>query len=161
VLQAGAVGQAAARGLMQQVVWALRRRYIAGEFEIDGTSLRQQVSARLDVALGKGSMTGSSLRYVTQAAGLTVLTDIDYPTKGTAQLRYSHHVVSGTLDEHVGLFDPRMLLKDASLFDLLGGPQAQWSCMTNADIPAAVEALADFCVEFLESVPKIVQVAKG
>jgi hypothetical protein len=96
----------------------------------------------------------------TQVAGVTVLTDIDLLPKGTAQLRYSYSVLSTTPDDRVGTLDPRILLKDASPFDLLGGPQAKWSCLTNADIPAAVEALADFSLESLDIVTKIIHVAK-
>jgi hypothetical protein len=143
-----------------KVVWELRRRYMAGAFKIDAESLHQQVSDRLDVALGKGSLNGGVLRYETRVAGVTVLTNIDLLPKGTAQLRYSYSVLSSTADDRVGTFDPRILLKDASPFDLLGGPQATWSCLTSADIPAAVEALADFSLESLDIVTKIIQAAK-
>jgi hypothetical protein len=53
-----------------------------------------------------------------------------------------------------------MLLSRASLFDLLGGPEAEWSCLTDADVPAAVDALADFCTEFLAEVPRILEAAR-
>jgi hypothetical protein len=144
-----------------KVVWELRQRSLRGDFKINAKELRGLVKARLDRDLGKGTVVSGVLRYPTSVGGLAVFTDVDYPTKGTAQLRYGHSIAAGSPDERVGIFDRRVLLKDASLFDLMGGPQAQWSCLSNEDIPAAVETLADLCVGFLDELPKIVRAAGG
>jgi len=140
-----------------KVVWDLMRR----NFKIDKRELRRQVKSSMDRALGKGVTLTGVLRYATAVGDATVFTDIDYPTKGGGQLRYGQSVLLGWPGFETGTFDNKILLSRASLFDLLGGPQTQWSCMTDADVPAAVEALSDLCLEFLQELPKILDVARG
>jgi hypothetical protein len=143
-----------------KVVWELQQRFIQHEFKIDKKVLRRQVKGRLDRALGKGVVLMGTLRYASAVGNFTVFTDIDYPAKGTAQLRYGQSVLQGWPGHETGTFDNRMVLSRASVSDLLGGPEAQWSCLTDADVPAAIEALADFCTEFLAELPKILEAAR-
>jgi hypothetical protein len=137
-----------------KIVWELNRRQIAHEFDIDRTALRRRVKSRLGAALGKGAVLGEILRFTTEVNGLSVFTDIGYPTKGLGQFFYEQSVRDPSGPE------PKMLLTHVSLFALLGAGQTRWSCMTEADVPTAVEALADFCVEFLHELPKIMEAAR-
>jgi hypothetical protein len=143
-----------------KVLWELRRRYMQGDFRLDRKDLRRQVKTRLDRLLGKPRLIGGGFyRYLTASGDVLVYSDIDFPTKGTGQLRYGQCVVAQTDEDRVvGYADDEMLLT-GSLFNLLGFPLTQWSCLTPADVPTAVDTLADLCIGFIEEVPKIVQAA--
>ena len=117
------------------VVWDVRRRFSSGEFRIDRKALRREIRARLDRHLGKANLVGGVVRYVTVLDSVAIYTDIDYPTRGTGQVRYSQCLVEkeSAAGHDVGYADAGMLL-NASVHNLLGVPLTEWSCITGAGV---------------------------
>jgi hypothetical protein len=92
----------------------LRRRARSGEFSVDKRILRRAVQAELEPVFGKGVSLGP-LRFVTQVASCTLVTEIDFKPRSPAQLA------------------------------LIGHHTTQWSFFVDQDIPRVAANIREFC----------------
>jgi hypothetical protein len=146
-----------------KVVWQLNRGIATGEFKIDRNALRREVRAHLDGRFGKPVQPSGTVRYLTAVGDVLVCTDVDYPTK-LGQLRYWQSVFPKADTQRgvsAGYFDSKLLLH-TSFYHVAGlHMDTTWSCLTNEEIPAAAETLADLCSGFIEELPKIIDAARA
>jgi hypothetical protein len=125
-------------------------RQLEGEKNLfaDRKVLRTLIKAELKPILGEKITKYSTATwvYLTPIGSWTVQTNID--TGGKCQLTYFHRIGSP--------FHPFLYEHPISVLSWLGTfGQAQWSDLTNDDVPGTVQLLSQCCAHFLAVVPKL------
>jgi hypothetical protein len=142
------------------VLREIAARQRQGEFSLPKGVLKRTMKSKMKSLFGKPVYdSGGEVTYLTHIGGATVYTELDFGTR-RCQVRYTHRLLPRVCDTTISLVTGEFALFCVSLMTLAGAGETHWSYLTPEDIPAAVELLGQLCVDFVESVPRILDEAR-